>query len=74
MTKAQLRKVLKEIGYNCSFTIGHSPFSDKTVTFVSMILPDGNKVSVSSASVFGKGFYDEHRKAFDLINEWRGKL
>lgn len=80
MTQNELRKALKALtgakyaGYNCSFSTKQSPFSDKTVTFVSLILPNGDKVPVSSASVFGAGFYQEHRDALALINQWRGKV
>lgn len=74
MTQNELRKALKGIGYGCSFSTKQSPFSDKAVTFVYLILPNGEKVQITSACVFGKGFYEEHREALALINQWRGKL
>lgn len=79
MTQSELRKALKALtgancaGYNCSFSTKQSPFSDKAVTFVYLILPNGEKVQITSACVFGKGFYEEHRDALALINQWRGK-
>lgn len=67
-TKTSLRKKLKEIGYKCKINEKQSPFSDKIVTFISLILPNGRTIPVSKGTVYSKEFYDEHKQAFDIIN------
>jgi hypothetical protein len=72
MTKNELRKALKAMGYNCAFNTQESPFSGgRAITFVSLILPNGHKTQITSASVFGAGFYAEHREAFKLVEEYK---
>jgi hypothetical protein len=74
MTKNELRKSLKSIGYNCSFKTQSSPFGGKDITFLYLVLPDGQKILMSSSSVFGKDFYDEHKQVFELINKYMDGL
>jgi len=66
--KLSLRKSLKAIGYGCKIQEIRSPFSDRTVTFISFILPDKKIVNVTVANVYGEAFYRDHKPAFELVN------
>ena len=75
MTKNELRAGLKGMGYHCSFNTLDSPFSGgKPITFVSLILPTGDKFQITSASVFGAEFYAEHKAAFQMVEEYKRGL
>jgi hypothetical protein len=66
------RKQLKTIGYNVSVSKKQSPFSDKVVTFLSLVLPDKTKVLITGASVFTQDFFDKHGKAMEIFNQIEG--
>jgi hypothetical protein len=68
--KTQLRKSLKAVGYKCRINEKVSPFSDKVVTFISFILPNGKTISVTGGNVFSAEFYNEHKTAFEIINKF----
>jgi hypothetical protein len=71
--KNQLRQSLKAAGYGCRIQEKQSPFSDKIVTFISFI-PAGEKpVMVTGAGVFGADFYQKHKVAFEIINQFKGE-
>lgn len=69
--KTSLRKELKMAGYKCRINEKVSPFSDKVITFISFILPDGKVVNPTTASVYGEAFYRDHKRAFEIINNFR---
>lgn len=71
--KTELRKSLKSIGYNCSISEKLSPFSDNVVTFISLILPNGTKISISGGNVYGRKFIEDHAQAIGIINKFTCK-
>jgi hypothetical protein len=68
MNKLDTKKALKAIGYGLSLSEKQSPFSDKIVTFKTLIMPNKDRIMITSASVFGAEFYQEHKTALELIN------
>ena len=70
--KNELRKELKSLGYKCKITEQQSPFSDKIVTFISFVTPDG-KAPMIGANAFPAEFYNTHKKAFEAVSKFKEK-
>lgn len=68
--KTQLRKSLKNVGYKCRINEKVSPFSDKVLTIISLVLPNGKAYQISKGNIFSTEFYNEHKVAFDIINKF----
>ncbi len=68
--KTQLRKSLKNVGYKCRINEKASPFSDKVLTIISLVLPNGKAYQISKGNIFTTEFYNEHKVAFDIINKF----
>lgn len=71
-TRSDVRKAFKAIGYRVSFK--RNPFKDTlcTIAFQSpnMLKP----CEVSSSSVYGADFYQQHENAFRLAGIYRGQF
>lgn len=63
------KQELKSIGYGLSISRKQSPFSDKIVTFLSLILPDKTKILITGASVFTQDFFNKHGKAMEIFRK-----
>jgi hypothetical protein len=67
--KKNAKDKLKAIGYKLSISTKHSPFSGNAVEFVSLVLPNGNKVICLDGNALSVAFYEEHKAAFEIIND-----
>ena len=65
-TKKQIRDDFKAIGYKCQ--ILKNPLKDDLLSLG--FIADG--VSTTKSNVFPDGFYEKHKKAFDLQAQHRG--
>ena len=69
-TRNDIRKTFKAIGYRVSFK--RNPFKD-TLCTIAFQSPDMLKpCEISSSSVYGADFHQQHEAAFALANGYRG--
>ena len=72
MTKNELRKGLKALGYKCSFNVDHNPFSGgRDVEFLTLIFPDGLRIMLTSATIMSAERYEQNKAALQLCSAYQ---
>ena len=71
MNKVELRRALKTRGYTCA--IRANPFNEKLADLW-LVTPQKVKVMVSSASVFSVEFYERHKAALGICQQFDRRM
>lgn len=71
-TRNDIRKAFKAIGYRVSFK--RNPFKDTLCTIAFQSADMLKPCEVSSSSVYGSEFLQQHAAAFALANSYRGQV